>query len=118
MELSVKKSGDVAVVAVTGVIDLTKSPDLRERVMGLVGEGIRGLVVDLSKVKYLDSSGMATLVDVLNRLRAAGGKMVVAGLPGEMREMFRITRLDKRFTFAPDTSLAVESMKKALKNGT
>jgi anti-sigma B factor antagonist len=117
VELSVRKSGDMAVVAITGAIDLAKSPDLRQQIIGLVDEGVRGLVVDLSHVKYLDSSGMATLVDALNRLRARGGRMVVAGAAAEMREMFRITRLDQRFTFVADANLAVESMKKALRDG-
>ena len=116
MEVSVEQKGTVAVVKVSGVVDLSKSPALRERMLALVREGCKGLVIDMSGVKYLDSSGMATLVDMLNRLEDKGGNMVVTGLPKEMRQMFRITHLDQRFDFAEDAGIAIEKMKKATGN--
>jgi anti-sigma B factor antagonist len=116
MEVSVEQKGTVAVVKVSGVVDLGKSPALRERMLALVREGVKGLVIDMSGVKYLDSSGMATLVDMLNRIEDKGGNMVVTGLPKEMRQMFRITHLDQRFDFAEDAGIAIEKIKKTTGN--
>jgi len=112
MDVSVEQKGAVAVVKVSGIVDLGESPALREQMMSLVKEGVKGLVIDMSGVRYLDSSGMATLVDMLNRIEDRGGNMVVTGIPKDMREMFRITRLDQRFNFIEDAGIAVEKMKK------
>jgi len=114
MKVSMEKDNGIAKVTVSGVVDLGASPTLRRQIMGLPDSGVKGLVVDISGVNYMDSSGMATLVEILNHLNAAGGQMIIAGLPEEMREMFRITRLAERFRFMDDAAAALAEIRRTL----
>ena len=96
---------------ITGQIDYDQAPGFRERLLGLLHGGVTRMVVDMSEVDYMDSAGMATLVEMLNKVEGESGEFVIAGLPESMREIFRITRLDERFRFAEDVGIAVEGMR-------
>ncbi|MBN1809408.1 MAG: STAS domain-containing protein [Planctomycetes bacterium] len=117
MNVSVELKDGLAVVKVKGLVDLESSPALRSRIIGLCGGDVKGVLMDMSEVKYLDSSGMATLVELLNRLAAAGRKMVITGLKNEMRQMFSITKLDDRFRFCADAAEAAALLGKEQPRG-
>lgn len=88
---------DGLVLRPTGEIDLARSPDLRERLRSEIDRGVRRLVIDLSGVPYMDSSGVATLVEALQLSRKAGCRLLLAGLPAKVRSIFAISRLDTVF---------------------
>lgn len=97
---------DGIVVQVAGEIDLVSSPQLRVELMELVDAGHDRLVVDLSGVPFMDSSGVATLVEALQRQRHASRQLVLCGLQPKVRSIFEISRLDMVFPIAPDASAA------------
>lgn len=123
MELSLQ-TGTVAgrtVLRVTGEIDVYTAPKLRQRLVELVEDTgrpderpappVRHLVVDLSKVEFLDSTGLGVLVGGLKRLRAVGGTFVLVCAQERILKIFRITGLDRIFTIVPteEDALAVEA---------
>ena len=55
------------------------------------------LVVDLAKVNYIDSSGLATLVEMLKKMKSQGGSLGLAGMSEKVKSLFEITKLDKLF---------------------
>ena len=74
--------GTVTVVTVDGDVDMSTAPELEERLSGLSDGGARNLVVDLTKVDFLDSSALGVLVGVHKRVTAAGGTIkLVCGHP-------------------------------------
>jgi len=95
------------VVAVGGDLDMTTAPRLRERLIRLVGDGRRHLVVDLGGVGFLDSTGLGVLVGALRRTRALDGDVVLTGLDGTRAELFAITGLDRAFSIHPTVADAV-----------
>jgi anti-sigma B factor antagonist len=60
-------------------------------------------------VDYVDSSGLATLVEVLKKLRAYGGKLKLASLSEKVKGLFEITKLTKLFDIASDETSAIGS---------
>jgi anti-sigma B factor antagonist len=99
--------GGALVVAPAGDIDLTASPQLREELRkAQVGRPVR-LVVDLAGVPYMDSSGVATLVQALQVARRNSTKMVLCGLTDRVRSIFEIARLDTVFTIVTDMDAAI-----------
>jgi len=96
-------------VALSGDIDLSRSPVMRHELLQHAERGHPRLVVDLSGVSYMDSSGVATLVEALQAQRKHGGRMVLCGLQDRVRSIFEIARLDMVFTIVETREEAAEA---------
>src|SRR5918912_3313340 len=73
LSLATRTVAEHTVLEVGGEVDVYTAPRLRERLVELVDGGARDVVVDLSRVDFLDSTGLGVLVGALKRLRSAGG---------------------------------------------
>lgn len=100
-EHGVRWAGQTAVVAVAGDIDLSRSVEFQQQLLLLLDRRPQRIVVNLTGVPYMDSSGVASLVKVLARARKIGASLVLVGLTPRVKSLFEITRLDKVFTLAP-----------------
>jgi len=87
----------ITIVEVVGEVDLYSSPDLRKVLLGLTGSKTSTILVDLGKVKYMDSSGVATLVEALQQVGRYSGKLKLANLRDAVKDVFELSRLDKVF---------------------
>jgi anti-sigma B factor antagonist len=96
-----------AVLTLIGRLDATTAPDLKTKLRSLTGEGYIQLVMDLTKVPFIDSSGLAALVSGLKTAREAGGSLKLVGLNEQTRTAFRVTLLDRVFEFYPDVDAAL-----------
>lgn len=92
------------VVAVRGEIDVATSPALREKLYAIIDGGARELVVDLSELGFIDSSGLGVLVAALKHIREQEGELVLSGLQQPALRVFEITDLTALFTIEPATS--------------
>ena len=104
--LEVEERGDVAVLAVSGEVDVATVPRLREQLHGLVASGTPRIVVDLDAVDFLDSTGLGVLVGALKRLRAAEGTFGLVCAKEPLLKIFRITALDQVFPIYPSIEAA------------
>ena len=101
---------DGLVAQPAGEINFTRSPTLRVELIQLIQQHQpRRLVVDLAQVAYMDSSGVATLVEALQQLRPKGGKLVLCNLQDRVRSIFEIARLDSVFTIVNDEAAAASA---------
>ena len=99
MKINLKSNEDgIHWVALEGDLDFHSSPDVRRELAGVVEKQPRKILVNLSKVSYIDSSGLATFVEALQRMNRAGGKLVLTGLAPTVRGVFEIAKLDSIFT--------------------
>ena len=73
-------------LAVSGELDLATAPDLRERLAALVDAGTTSIVVDLRDVTFMDSIGLAAIVQARSRLRA-NGRLALVVAPGSYAEL-------------------------------
>ena len=97
MQLSTQVKGKGTVVSVSGDIDLYTSPDLRKAIAKAAKKKADPLVIDLKEVDYMDSSGVATLVEGMQLTGRYDGAFRVATLNDGVREVFELARLDKVF---------------------
>jgi anti-sigma B factor antagonist len=95
------------VVSVAGEIDVHSGPSLREHLLRALANGERDLIVDLSGVSFLDSSGLGVLVTAHKRARAAGGMLRLASCQPAVATIFQITALDRAFSIHPSVEDAV-----------
>jgi anti-sigma B factor antagonist len=108
MEIKLSESNGIAVAAIEGEINISTSPQLKKEMEKVSNPK---LVINLSKVNYVDSSGLATLVEILKKTRSRGGAMYLTHLSDKVRSLFEITKLDKLFGICPDDMTAVGKFK-------
>ncbi|MDP3939204.1 MAG: STAS domain-containing protein [Deltaproteobacteria bacterium] len=92
-EVLLEISDGLAVLAVHGEVDMHSSPKVREAQGKALQGGTRGVVVDLSGVGYMDSSGIATLIEGLQRAKREGRNFRLVGLTPSVRDVFDLARL-------------------------
>ncbi len=95
------------VVPLEGEIDLHVSPQIGAQLAALIKQKPARVVVDLSKVTYIDSSGLAVLIEAMQNVGSYGGSFALTGLQDGVRPIFEIARLDQVFRIFPDTAAAL-----------
>lgn len=104
-----EKLDDGVLLQLTGEIDLSCSPMLRQAILDELDHQPDRIVIDLNDVTYMDSSGVATLVEGLQRLKKTGGKLYLCQLQPRVRSIFEISRLDSVFTLMDDLEAALSA---------
>ena len=98
------RTGDAEVLSLVGPLDLSSVGRLVTEAADAIRHGRARIILDLAGVEFVDSSGLAGLLNVLRRADRAGGGVVLVHVGEEMRRLFSLTRLDREFAFA-DTLL-------------
>jgi anti-sigma B factor antagonist len=88
--------GDVAIVAVTGELDLALCVKLAPELNAALRSPARAIVIDLEGVSLVDSSGIALLMNAFRRLDHAGRQLAIACPMGPQRRAFELTALDRQ----------------------
>lgn len=107
LTLETREVGGRTVIAVGGEIDVYTAPKLRDTITALVGAGAYDLVIDLSAVEFLDSTGLGVLVGGLKKVRANDGTLSLVCAQERLLKIFRITGLAKVFVIHPDEESAL-----------
>lgn len=84
----------------------TDNAAVEEIITSLLRQGHRKIIVDLSAVTHIDSTGIGRFIAALGRVLETGGTLLMAGATGGVRESFRVTRLDTIFKFYADVESA------------
>lgn len=97
MQITEKRDNDILIYSVKGDIDINSSPEVRKNLEKPINEKTMKIIINLTEVSYIDSSGLATLVEVLKRTRGYGGKIKLSNLAAKVKSLFEITKLEKLF---------------------
>lgn len=100
---------NTGILALEGEIDLHRSPQIKETLQPLLEQKLQRILIDMSEVDYIDSSGLAMFIETLQRVGAYGGRFGLFGLRDSVRSIFEIARLDQVFQIFPDESAAQTS---------
>lgn len=85
------------IIELEGEVDVYTAPQLKQQVIGVLESGAKELVVDLTKVDYLDSTALGVLIGGLKRMREVDGNVTLVCPSPRIRRVFEITGLDKIF---------------------
>ncbi len=110
MSFAIRTVDGVSIVDLAGEIDLYKSPEVRGEIGKLIGQKTKSLIINFERVSYIDSSGLATMIDAFQKLRAHGGKLILVGLATPVRSVFEVARLDKFFPIFEKEAEALASL--------
>ncbi|MFA6142928.1 MAG: STAS domain-containing protein [Candidatus Omnitrophota bacterium] len=97
MSVKIEPKNGLTVCRIDGEVDINSSPDIKKSFDKLISKKTPKIVVDLFKVTYVDSSGLATLVEILKNMKTYGGRMRLVGLTPKIKSLFEITKLEKLF---------------------
>jgi len=106
---SARVDGEAVVLAVRGEVDLHNSPDLRGVLLEILhNQKPKKIVVNLGMCPYMDSSAIAVLVEMLQKIRKVGGKIFLTNLHPRVKGLLEIARLDTIFVLANDEEEALK----------
>ncbi len=102
---------DTTIMRPKGETDLSRAPSLRHQISEVQSAKPARLIIDLANVPYMDSSGVATLVEAMQIARRSGGKIILCAMQERVQSIFEIARLDMVFTIVGSTedALTVEA---------
>jgi anti-sigma B factor antagonist len=106
---SIRQVGQVSVVEVSGKLTSFESGALRNSIAQLLKEGRKQILLNLSGLRYLDSSGIGDLVHTYMSVIKSGGEMKVVGLTDKVEEILKITQLYQVFPEFRDEQSALQS---------
>lgn len=114
--VNVRQEGAVSLVAVSGKLTSFEAKAFRELIRGLVEKGNTNIVLNLSALEYLDSSGIGELARNYMSVVKKGGTVKVVGLAPRVEEILKVTQLYQVFPEFPDEASALESFSHVKKN--
>jgi anti-sigma B factor antagonist len=95
--INVKTENSATIVQMDGEVDLYSSSEVREILLKLIQDQTTIIIVDFERVSYIDSSGVATLVEGLQEMGKYSGILRLTNLPDMVRQVFELSSLDKVF---------------------
>jgi anti-sigma B factor antagonist len=102
LSISINHGDAHLIVTPVGEIDLSTSPQLRQSLQAALIDGDTPVIVDLAEVPYMDSSGVATLVEALQICRRQHRDLILARMTDRVESIFTISKLDTVFTIRDD----------------
>ncbi len=96
MDIEVRTEGNIAVAVISGEIDSKTAPQAEEKLLPVTGEHNK-LILDMTKVTFLSSAGLRTLLLLYRQTTAKNGKIVLVGLSDEIKDTMSMTGFMKFF---------------------
>ena len=112
MGFKVKSSekNNIGIITLEGEVDMFTSPELRDKLTSFFEKDVNAIVVDLGQVSFMDSSGIATLVEGLQWSRKNSREFILTGLKASVKSALALTKLDNVFNIKKDTDEAFDSL--------
>ena len=118
MEFNIRSAAFADVVEVSGRIAASESMDLTRRLeTHLAADEVRALVLDLSRVEYMSSAGLGTVVWLGKRLREVKQGYAISGLRDRVAQVFKLSGLDRILPIYPDLAAAEAALKERAPGG-
>ncbi len=102
------KEGVAIMTLVFDNITMHQNEELKKAFSTLLNRGNKNIVLDLSKITYISSVVIASLVFMIKRAKEAGGDLVICGVKGKVKEVLEMTNLDKVFSIFDDRQKALD----------
>ena len=110
MKIQVTNQGDVQVIELEGELDFHSSPELRSKLGELTNKQATKILINLTKVDYMDSSGIATFVEAFQKTKRYNGRLILAELTPTVRGVFEIAKLESIFEITGSVKDALDRL--------
>jgi len=110
MQFDITQSGMVSRVEMPEKITMANSDSTRDALTKIIDNGQQHLLLDLSNVTFVDSSGLAVFVAALKKAQPLGGQIVLLSPTKNVQALIELTRLHEVFDIYEDSNAAIEDM--------
>lgn len=110
MDIIEDRNGAIVLLGLVGRLDSSTSPQMEEKVVGLLNGGTKQLVVNFARLDYISSAGLRVLLMAAKKLRASGGVIALCALKPHIREVFDIAGFTAMFPIHESEALALRSL--------
>jgi anti-sigma B factor antagonist len=104
-------------IAVRGEVHVSTAPEFSERLNEAIATGKTGVVIDMSAVEFIDSTGLSVLLNALRRVPRQQGRLALVVSNPTVLRLFEITRLDSTFDIAPTREEAISRVQVDVSDG-
>lgn len=106
MKINLQKDSGVTTAMIDETrLDASVAPEFKSAMDEIITSGNNQLIIDISKLSFMDSSSLGAMVSVLKQISATG-KLVILGASGTVLELFKLTRMDRIFILTDDIESA------------
>jgi len=109
MDIKIEDKDGVKVYYVEGEINMSTAPQLKKDFEKFINVKTRKFIINFTSVAYIDSSGLATLVEIFKKLRGYSGALKLTNLSPKIKSLFEITKLERLFDILEDEEEAIKS---------
>jgi len=110
MEITESKKDNTVILALAGRLDASNAGKLEEKILALIASGERRLIVEAAQLDYISSAGLRVLLVAAKRLNANDGKIVIAALKDQVKEVFDIAGFSSIFEVYGTTAEAMSAL--------
>lgn len=110
MKVHLRNTNNISILDCSGEVDLYSSPQLRDTLLKEMHSGVPSVLLNMTEVRYIDSSGIATLVEGLQLSKQTQTRFGLYGLQKNARSVLELARLHKVFTIFENEQEAVEKI--------
>ncbi len=107
MDITEEKRSEVKIISLKGRLDASSSPAFEQRLLNLIDQGERRLVLDFSELSYISSIGLRVLIATAKSLQKTKGRLALAALNNHVHEIFKIAGFTSIFSIFPTCEEAV-----------
>lgn len=117
MEFRIEMVTDVVICTPVGSLVASEAEEFRESVARLLGKKFGNILLDMSRIDFLDSSGLGAVIAASRQVAAAGGVFACSGLSDATRKLFRMTRADQKLAVAETRSDGLLLVQERIRQG-
>ncbi|MEU3167790.1 anti-sigma factor antagonist [Streptosporangium sp. NPDC006930] len=110
LDLSVRRHEGASVIVLAGELDKLSSPRLRDVLVTQLDDGVGHLILDVTALRFCDSTGLWTMLELQRRASAAGGCLRLVGVHGVLERILTVTGLASAFSLDPDVPASLRAV--------
>jgi anti-sigma B factor antagonist len=109
---SIKEQDGISIISLEGnLIEKNQATELIEEIESLIEKNASKFILNMASFKYMNSTGLNVMINILTKARKAGGEAVICSMPDKIKELMVITKLNSVFTIAETLEEAIQKLK-------
>ena len=110
MDISEERKADAVILVLSGKLDATTAKTFEDRILGVINSGTQRVVVDLSQLDYVSSSGLRVFILAAKRLQTVDGKIVLCSMKDHVRQVFDLAGFSSMLSIYATRDEAIKSL--------